>query len=537
MTELTRRDVLRAGGAGALGLWLPFAAEGRSASWHAGVARGQVGKRALGELRRRLHGALLLLGDRGYGSISAPANARFDRVRPLGVARCLDERDVSTCIDWSRAHEVQPVARGGGHSYAGYSTTRGLLIDLRRIHRVKLDKRSGIAVIGGGAANQDVFDATVDGAFVLPGGTCLGVGVGGLVLGGGIGYNTHWAGLTCDHLVASRIVTADGQALDIDKKRHRDLFWACRGGAGGSFGINTRFTFRLPRVPRKDVAFYRFDWRGADAAAAVLSAFDKLLTTAPPALNAVASAQASPVGPGGPREAIDVFSRGQYIGPLSELRELVQPLITAAGEPAKTALQTMTYWDMQRMFESAESERHAFGDVGSRRADRRSCRRPHPIAAWSSSGPARTAAENGSMWSLGWVGGRVVGSVGRRDTAYVHRDVLTLLRPTPVWKTDSPKYVRDGLIAWGRSDDQADRPTYPRGELPELPESGDQELPASVLRGELLAAGEGQDQVRPGQRVPQRTEHPAMPHLGRTFGSAAIAPRPVAAQKSGGTRC
>lgn len=448
MTELTRRDVLRAGGAGALGLWLPFAAEGRSASWHAGVARGQVGKRALGELRRRLHGALLLPGDRRFESISAPANARFDRVRPLAVARCLDERDVSTCIDWSRAHEVQPVARGGGHSYAGYSTTRGLLIDLRRIHRVKLDKRSGIAVIGGGAANQDVFDATVDGAFVLPGGTCLGVGVGGLVLGGGIGYNTHWAGLTCDHLVASRIVSADGQALDIDKKRHRDLFWACRGGAGGSFGINTRFTFRLPRVPRQDVAFYRFDWRGADAAAAVLSAFDKLLTTAPPALNAVASAQASPVGPGGPREAIDVFSRGQYIGPLSELRELVQPLITAAGEPAKTALQTMTYWDMQRMFESAESERHAFGDVSRYSTKPLSDAVAGKIADLLADCPARTAAENGSMWSLGWVGGRVVGSVGRRDTAYVHRDVLTLLRATPVWRTDSPKHVRDGLIAW-----------------------------------------------------------------------------------------
>ena len=137
-----------------------------------------------------------------------------------------------TCVEWSRAHDVQPVARGGGRSYAGYSTTRGLLIDLTPIRQVKLDKRTGTAVMGGAARNQNVFDATVDGDFVLPGGTCLGVGVGGLVLGGGIGYNTHWAGLTCDHLVGSRIVTADGRALAINEKRHRDLFWACRGGAG-----------------------------------------------------------------------------------------------------------------------------------------------------------------------------------------------------------------------------------------------------------------------------------------------------------------
>ena len=204
----------------------------------------------------------------------------------------------------------------------------------------------------------------------------------------------------------------------------------------------------MPRVPRDEVAFYRFDWRGADAAAAVLSAFDKLLTTAPAGLNAVASAQASPVGLGGPREAIDVFSRGQYIGPLSELRELVQPLIDTAGTPARTVLQTMTYWDMQRMFASTEAERHSFGDVS------RYSTKPLPdaiagkIADLLAECPTRTAAENGSMWSLGWVGGPVVGSVGRRDTAYVHRDVLTLLRATPVWKIDSPKTVRDGLIAW-----------------------------------------------------------------------------------------
>ena len=448
MTELTRRDLLRSGGAGALGLWLPFAADPRSVSWHATVADGPVGKRALRELSRRLRGVLLLPGERGYDTASAPANARFDRIRPVAVARCVDERDVITCIDWSRAHDVQPVARGGGHSYAGYSSTRGLLIDLSPIRHVKLDNRTGTAVMGGAARNQNVFDATVNGDFVLPGGTCLAVGVGGLVLGGGIGYNTHWAGLTCDHLVGSRIVTADGRALAINKKHHRDLFWACRGGAGGSFGINTQFTFRLPKVPRDEVAFYRFDWRGADAAAAVLSAFDKLLTTAPAELNAVASAQASPVGAGGPREAIDVFSRGQYIGPLSELRELVQPLIATAGAPAKSVLQTMSYWDMQRMFASAEAERHSFGDVS------RYSAKPLPdavagkIADLLAECPTRTAAENGSMWSLGWVGGPVVGSVGRRETAYVHRDALTLLRATPVWKIDSSKSVRDGLMAW-----------------------------------------------------------------------------------------
>src|SRR6185437_12171264 len=132
-------------------------------------------------------------------------------------------------------------------------------------------------------------------------------------------------------LVSSRIVTADGHARRIDAKHHSDLFWACRGGAGGSFGVNTQLTFHLQRIPRQDVAFYRFDWRGAEAAAAVLGAFDHVLAKAPAALNAVAQAQAVPLRAGeNKRDAITVFSRGQYIGPLSELKELVQPLITAA---------------------------------------------------------------------------------------------------------------------------------------------------------------------------------------------------------------
>jgi FAD/FMN-containing dehydrogenase len=439
---LTRREVMRAGAAGALGLWLPLELIDQAAA-----ARTRIDPRSLADLRRRLRGTLLLPTDRGYTAASQPANTRFEHTRPIAVAECADEHDVIACVRWSRENGVQPVARGGGHSYAGYSTTTGLLIDLGRLNSVTVDRRSGIARIGGGALNQNLFDATVNTGFILPGGTCLGVGVGGLVLGGGVGYNTHWAGLTSDHLRASRIVTATGDVLRVDPSHHQDLYWACRGGAGGSFGINTSFAFELVAVPRPDVAFYRFDYRGADASAAVLSAFDKMLQTAPPALNAVAMSQATPVGAGGPREAIDTFSRGQYIGPLDELRELVSPLL-AAAKPVRMTLETLPFWTMQRMFASVEAEHHSFGDVS------RYSRAPLPdsvvakVVDLLAACPARDAGNNGSMWSLGWIGGAVVNSVGRRDTAYVHRGMLTMLRATPVWDTNAPASVRNGLIAW-----------------------------------------------------------------------------------------
>ena len=134
------------------------------------------------------------------------------------------------------------------------------------------------------------------------------------MLGGGIGYNTRWAGLTCDRLRSSRIVIASGEVLDVDASTHKDLFWACQGGAGGSFGINTSFTFNLARVPEVNGTYFRFEWRGSEAAKAVFMAFHQILTNPTPKLNAVAMAQATPVGPNGPREAIDVMSRGHYLG-------------------------------------------------------------------------------------------------------------------------------------------------------------------------------------------------------------------------------
>ncbi len=190
------------------------------ATWHARLANGRVSSRALRELRRALRGILLLPGDTGYVVSSQAANARFDDIRPLAIAKCVDEADVVTCVNWSRAHGIHPVARGGGHSYAGFSSTEGLIIDVNNLNQVILNQHTGMAVMGGAAKNQNVLNATVFGDWVLPGGTCLGVGVGGLVLGGGIGYNTHWAGLTCDHLVASRIVTADGRVREIDDRQH-----------------------------------------------------------------------------------------------------------------------------------------------------------------------------------------------------------------------------------------------------------------------------------------------------------------------------
>ncbi|MGH3275883.1 MAG: hypothetical protein ACRDNZ_16355 [Streptosporangiaceae bacterium] len=161
-------------------------------------------------------------------------------------------------------------------------------------------------------------------------------------------------------------------------------------------------------------------------------------------------AQATPVGPGGPREAIDVFTRGQYLGPADELRDIVAPLRGLRGLTSAT-ITALPFWDAQRIFASAEPPVHSFGDISRYAPAPIPQRTVQEVVDLLARCPSRTDEANGAFWSLGWIGGDVVNAVGRTDTVYVHRGMLTLLRPTPVWPDDAPPAVGQRLIEWTAS--------------------------------------------------------------------------------------
>ena len=403
---------------------------------------------AITDLRTRLHGSVLLPGDTDYEAVSAARNGRYLSLRPAVVARCADEDDVVTAVKWAKEHGLPPTVRGGGHSYAGYSSTNGFLIDVAALNTVDIDADTGTAVMGGAALNADIFTASDGGKWLLPGGTCGLVAMGGLTLGGGIGYHMHWAGLTSDHLTSTRMVTADGDILDVDENNDPDLFWASRGGGGGNFGVNTSFSYTLAEIPVAESVYFRFDWRGADAATAVLSAVDAILQTAPPALNMSTSASAAPVGPGGPREAIDVMSRGHFLGTVADLTDLLAPLIAIGGRTQAPTIVSQPFWTTAKTFISNEAPVHSWGDISRYAAE------PVPGDAYAkmvdllAECPSRTADSRGEIWSLGWVGGDVVDRFAPTDTAYVHRGMKTLLRPTPVWLNTDTSSVGNALMGW-----------------------------------------------------------------------------------------
>src|SRR5262249_15068484 len=137
--------------------------------------------------------------------------------------------------------------------YAGYSTTPGLMIDLGGLRGVDFDPATRVATVGGGVINSTLYAALQRNGVTITHGRCPRVGVGGFFLGGGIGFNMRAHGLACDQLKATQIVTADGQVRTVDGSA--DLFWACRGGAGGNFGINTSFSVQTFDVPRQLTVF------------------------------------------------------------------------------------------------------------------------------------------------------------------------------------------------------------------------------------------------------------------------------------------
>jgi FAD/FMN-containing dehydrogenase len=198
-------------------------------------------------LRARVRGALIQPGDAEYETARQVYNAMIDR-RPALIVRCVDVADVIESVNYARANGLLTAIRGGGHNGGGLGTCDdGLVIDLSAMKGVYVDPIARTARVAGGCVWADVDHATHAFGLAVPCGFIASTGVGGLTLGGGIGYLTREHGLTIDKLLSAEVVLADGTVVNTSESSHPDLFWALRGG-GGNFGVVTSFEFRLQPV-------------------------------------------------------------------------------------------------------------------------------------------------------------------------------------------------------------------------------------------------------------------------------------------------
>ncbi len=244
----------------------------------------QVNGKVLDALRSNIHGELIEPEHSEYETARRLWNADIDR-RPAMIARCESVDDVRTAVLAATEAGLEIAVRGGGHSFPGYSSGDGaLVIDLSRMNRVSVDAETGRARVAGGALLADLDAAAQKHSLATPVGMISHTGVGGLTLGGGMGWLSRLAGLSIDNLVSAEIVVADGRVLHVDDQRHPDLFWAIRGG-GGNFGVVTEFEFRLQEVG-PIVQFGLFFW-GLDQGTAALRLMRDLIHDLPISLNAV----------------------------------------------------------------------------------------------------------------------------------------------------------------------------------------------------------------------------------------------------------
>lgn len=305
------------------------------------------------DLAKTLKGSLVMAEDIDFATLNTQYALAYLSEEPQAIALCKSEEDVVACVKWARENKIPIVARSGGHSYAGYSRCTGLIIDLSQMTGINFDPVTNLAVLEGGVHNQQVYDTGRKASVSVSHGRCKGVGVAGLVLGGGIGFNMRKHGLTCDQLISTRIVLANGEIITASANENPEVFWAVRGAGGGNFGIHTQFVMQM--FPVTNVTWFRIQWRRE--LERIFDVFQDVAFDAPPELGVKFMLNAKN---GEAEKGNDLYIEilGQLAGDESQLRSLLKPVYQVAA-PSLETIQNLPYWDAQEFISEDGSPEYA----------------------------------------------------------------------------------------------------------------------------------------------------------------------------------
>lgn len=306
-------------------------------------------ERAVEQFKTTLRGTLIRLGEPGYEEARAVYNAMIDKY-PALIARVADVADVIAAVNFAREQGLLLAVRGGGHNGPGLGTCEdGLVIDLSRMKGVFVDAKNRTIRAQGGCTWGDVDHAASAYGLATPSGFISTTGVGGLTLGGGIGYLSRAYGLTIDNLLGAEVVLADGRVVRASADENADLFWALRGG-GGNFGVVTTFEFKAH--PLSTVYGGPMLWPVARARE-IMRFWRDVVLSEPEDLNAWFGFHTIPPVPPFP-EAVQgqkmCFVQWCYTGPLEQAEErfkrirLLEPVLDWVGPIPWPALQSMFDW-------------------------------------------------------------------------------------------------------------------------------------------------------------------------------------------------
>ncbi|MFS2030128.1 MULTISPECIES: FAD-binding oxidoreductase [unclassified Curtobacterium] len=406
-------------------------------------------------LAAAVSGRLLRSGSNGWNSARLVENPRYDDADPQGILRAAGTADVQAGLAFARNTNTPVALRSGGHSYTGWSAggasgtdvPRSLVISTQDLDGIDVHD-DGTVTIGPGAQLGDVYATLAAAGRAIGAGSCPTVGIGGLTLGGGVGVLVRSFGLTCDQLTGATVVTPDGSVHEVSATAEPDLFWACRGGGGGTVGVVTALTYRTQAAPGVLLFSITFAW---SAAAAVVRAWQDWAPTADPELWSTLK-----LLNGSRHTAPTVTVTGVWTGSKTGADTTVDGFIAATGaKPLAHNARQLTYGAAmsalagkpQRVSEAATSS------IGSVKLsdDQIDVLVAHAEAA----GDVAGNLEGGV--ALDALGG-VVSDVGRTDTAFPWRSALMTVQYTAVFADGSDPAPFDAYVrgfrkamrpAWG----------------------------------------------------------------------------------------
>jgi hypothetical protein len=404
------------------------------------------------KLGASLTGSLVLPSNARYGIDRLLYNSKFVNLHPRAIAYCTTSKDVARCLDFVRSHDLPVAARSGGHSYGAYSNSEGLVIDVSRLSSIRVDTVANTARVGAGAPLIDVYNSIGAAGRLLPAGSCPTVGIAGLALGGGIGVFGRKYGLTTDNIRSVTLVTADAHVVTADASSKSDLYWACRGGGGGNFGVVTSFEFDV--FPMPDVTLFTLQYPWA-AAAAMLRAWGQWSETAPDEL--WSNCELLSQGTYGYLAQI----AGVFCGSTSELASVLAPLKTMIGTaPTSSFIGSNSYLSAMEIeagcsgLSIAACHLTTQNPVGRLSREAYSAKSSYVEAAFSDAAAVAyvDAVENlhthaptiGGGLAFDSYGG-AINRVASDATAFVHRDKLACIQATYSWSSyTSPSEIAAG---------------------------------------------------------------------------------------------
>jgi FAD/FMN-containing dehydrogenase len=273
--------------------------------------------------------------DSHYKDYLPAANIRTRR-NPALRAVCKTAHAVSVMVDWVQNNQLSFAVRCGGHSYEGFSQSTDVVIDLRGMAGISVDTTANVVMAGSGASLYQIYQAVAAHGLALQAGSCPTVGISGHILGGGHGLLARSHGLTCDSLLELTLVDSQSRILTVNATSEPDLYWACKGGGGGSFGVATEF--KLHVFPLKSALVFGVTWKLSQAAGAKLfAAWQAWAPNAPSNITSIMKVQSAGSG------MITLRCIGQSVGSESELRAQLQPLVAMDKPSSALSIQSLSF--------------------------------------------------------------------------------------------------------------------------------------------------------------------------------------------------